>query len=446
MNKIFTITLKELGALTDRNLLLLMFAAPLALSTIIAVTFGGLFSNDGPIRDIPVAIVNQDEGGFLNNNGAILTGIFIPQESDTTLIARGGSNDCGVVTVADEAGSGMTMDDLVNAVALDDPAAARAGVDDGTYAAAIIIPPDFSSKLAFSPTQLTLQPTQVEVYGNPRTPIAASIIRSIVESIVTGLGTGNVAIAAMLQSVIQEYGPFWVFGVTLAPEFGNAIGCAFTPGITPISIDRESLNSSQGNIHPLVVFGAPQAIFFALFAANGFASTIMEERRNGTLQRMLVSPTSRLQILLGKMSGTFAVVVVQLITLLAAFTLVAWLLSGEFKMIWGTNLAGILVVVLATSAAVTGLGAIVAAGSKTPEQAGNIGSVISIAMAVFGGTFGFIVGPPLSYFSINYWGMEAFIDLAQGSGEFWLSALVMLIFGIVTFSIGMFIFNRRVAE
>ena len=58
MYQILTIALRDLyTTFTDRNLILIMIATPLLLSTIIGLAFGG-----GGSREIHMAIVNFDEG------------------------------------------------------------------------------------------------------------------------------------------------------------------------------------------------------------------------------------------------------------------------------------------------------------------------------------------------------------------------------------------------
>src|SRR5262245_12754093 len=135
--KVLTIAWRNLYVTyTDRNLILIMIATPLALATIIGLAFSGFISggNDVPIRNIPVAVVNLDQGVTANgttvNNGQILVDLLMPPP--------------------DAATSDTALTDLTNAVRLDDPDAARAGVDDGTYAAAIIIPSDFSQKVTYT--------------------------------------------------------------------------------------------------------------------------------------------------------------------------------------------------------------------------------------------------------------------------------------------------------
>ncbi|MBC8100142.1 MAG: ABC transporter permease, partial [Armatimonadetes bacterium] len=350
MNKIWTITSKDLReTFTSVPLLLLMFAAPLALATIIAVTFGGTVS-DTPLRDIPVALVNLDAGGT-PNNGQIIASIL----TSTADSAAGGG--CPTTTT-DSTASSTTLDDLLDIMILDDVAAARAGVDDDTYAAAVIIPADFSAKLNNIFVNAEVQSTQIEVYGNPQRPISTSIVRSVVSSILTQISTGTIAAAAVLADVpvLQQV------ALAISPDFQTQVACAASAGVTLITLESQLQGGREPlPFNPLVLFGASQAIFFALFTANGAATSVMEERNNGTLQRLLVSPTPRLTVMLGKMTATFVTVLAQLTLLFVAFTLVGSLLAGELQFIWGQNLPGIVLIMVTTALATTGLGSIIAA-------------------------------------------------------------------------------------
>lgn len=64
MNKIWSIATKDtLIRFRDRNGILLMLVAPLALAAIMGAAFGGFGGDDpAPITDIPIVIVNQDRG------------------------------------------------------------------------------------------------------------------------------------------------------------------------------------------------------------------------------------------------------------------------------------------------------------------------------------------------------------------------------------------------
>ncbi|MBV7331921.1 hypothetical protein KFU94_27565 [Chloroflexi bacterium TSY] len=221
MNKILAITWKELyTTFRNRNLLLLMFATPIVLSTIMGLAFGGLGgdSNSSAFADIPVAIVNLDEGFNLDeqlaadaeasgesfdgqipslnelefeiggetinvgeqlqlnpnltitdsdlsadnasfNFGKQLVDILRPQAITTTdsatettaLSINLDDLSCPLLAEDDDEeppfGFEGTLDDLLNTVELDDPEAARAGVENGEYAVAIIIPAGFTNQI-----------------------------------------------------------------------------------------------------------------------------------------------------------------------------------------------------------------------------------------------------------------------------------------------------------
>lgn len=430
MRRILEITRKDLyNTFTDRNLLLLMFAAPLALATIIAVTFGGVAGNSAPIQNIPVAIVNLDEGIDGQNFGQVIADLLVrPEDYDPET----GEN---------------TLHNLINGYTVASAEEAREKVELIEANAAIIIPADFSANL--SPrrdlsimTDRPLNGTTIELYTNPNFSLSASITESVLQSIAAQIAAGNVAAASIIQALIESGQFTQIASVTSSDAFTE--GLAQSGQANAVTVERQSVAGERVSFNPLVLFGASQAIFFALFTANGAATNVLEEQRNYTLQRLLMTPTPRIHILLGKMIGTFVMVLLQLVFLFIAFTIVASLLSGQFEFIWGTNVVMLLVVTFVASLATTGLGAIVAAGARTPDQASTLGSILAMAMAVLGGSFGFQLGAPMQYFSIVYWGTDAYTKLAQGSGDYLFNIVILLGIGAVTFGIATLLFFRRI--
>jgi ABC-type multidrug transport system permease subunit len=128
-------------------------------------------------------------------------------------------------------------------------------------------------------------------------------------------------------------------------------------------------------------------------------------------------------------------------------TVVGSLMAGEVQFIWGRNIVLIILVILAVAGAATGVGALVTALVRTPEQGNIIGGVISILFALFGGAFFDItaLGPArfISYFTVNYWGVDAFAKLSLGDTQVFLNLAVLTVIGIVFFTVGMIVFNRR---
>jgi ABC-2 type transport system permease protein len=441
MRKIWEIAWKDLySTYTDRNAVLIMIAAPLAVATIVGLAFGGLSSGDLAISDIPVAIVNQDEGSGGQNYGQIFVSAFVDGAQDSAQTPA-----CDAEPPSGEnTGSQTTLVDLTDAVALDDPAAARAGVEDGDYTAAIIIPPDFTRKIAYGPGD-PIEGTSIEVYANSGRALSAEIIRSITASIVNQIAAGNITAAATLETVSGQYGLLQMAAFATSESFSRNIGCAFDPRFNTLRIDRQTIAGQPPNNAAaiLVLVGSSQAIFFTLFTAQAGAAGIFEERRQWTLQRLLVSPTPRLHILIGKLAGTFVTCILQIIFLCIALTLVGSLLSGELVFIWGDNLLSVALVIVASALAATGVGTLLTGLARTPEQAGIYASLIFVSMAVLGGSFGFQLPEALSRFSLIYWGSNAFAKLSANQGDIGLNLLILLAHGVILFTIGFWLFNRR---
>ncbi|MDZ4767599.1 MAG: ABC transporter permease [Chloroflexota bacterium] len=437
--KIWAIAYKEVYlTFTDRSLLLIMLATPLALASIIGFAFSGFIGGQGSdvsVSDITLAIVNLDQGMTTGdqtlNQGQIFIDLLVPDGADDP----------------DNA-----LHTLTDAAALPDAASARAGVADGTYAAAIIIPADFTQRITVSQAQPELQPVALEVVTSPAAPVSGNIASSIAGGIADQIAVGSVAVASTIGALTERAFSNPAFGLQFAAAsssgaFAPDFSAAFAPASAPITIEQQTVTGAVAGFNPLVSFGSAQALFFMMFTALGSANSLMEEKRGGTLQRQLVSPTPRMAILLGKMLGTWVTCVVQVTLLILALTLVGSLIAGELQFIWGNNIFLIVLVILLASLAAGGVGALVAAIVRTPEQGNIVGSVIALLFGLFSGAFFSLDAIPgadiLSRLTVNYWGVEAFTRLAQGQTDIGLNLLVLVILGGVFFAVGLFVFDRR---
>ena len=526
MRKIITIAWKELYTFfRDRNLILLSFATPLVLSTIIGLAFGGGGDSDTPdFADIAVAVVNLDEGvdlqeeldlpdlvtnpdalpfdlsdialpfgntqvglstllksGFALNFGNQIAGILLSQPAAGADTLGGDGFDftaigCSLLDDAEEAGAARfstegTLDELLNATAVADADAARAGVDSGEYAVAVIIPPGFSSRMIprfifGEDGRLRTQPVDeagaVEVYANNGRPISARIVNSIVSGIVNQYVRLHVASSATLETTVNavlanlDLNNLDLSGIDLPGSLAalqnldssaiEPLGCLITPGASNITVTRRPLDALQqapSFARIIVPIGASQAVFFALFTGVFGIHSIYEERRQWTLQRLIVSPTPRIYLLVGKLLGNLVVVLLQILILLAALTLIASIVIGQPTFIWGANLAAILLVTLALALCVSGLGVFVVGLARTPEQVVLFGPMINITLAVLGGAFGFALPDQAAQFSLIYWGVDAFFKLANAQTDIVLNLVVLFAQGLVLFLLGAWLFKRR---
>jgi ABC-2 type transport system permease protein len=442
MTKILAITWKELyTTFTDRNLILIMIITPLALASIIGTAFSGFIGGGGsdvPVRNIPLALVNQDQAVEVNGTatrfGQTFVDLLIPADPQAP----------------DPADNALLQ--LTDATLLEDAAAARAGVDSGTYNVALIIPPDFTRSLTYTQDNPAIRAAPVEVYASPTAPVSASIVRSIAENIAQTFLAGSVTVAATIDELVAQARQNPVFGLqflaasqsgSFQPDFASA----FQPESAPITLERQTVTGTVAGFNPLVLFGSAQALFFMTFTAIQGANSMLEERRDWTLQRLLASPTPRITILLGKLIGTLVTCIFQVILLFIFLTLVGSLIGGRLQLIWGDNLLAVLAVIGAASLALCGFGAVITALARSPEQVNILGGVVAILFGLFSGAFFNVQAipqiAPLSRFTPNYWGIDAFTRLAQGSSDILPNLVVLVVMGVVLFAAGLLIFNRR---
>lgn len=129
--------------------------------------------------------------------------------------------------------------------------------------------------------------------------------------------------------------------------------------------------------------------------------------------------------------------------------LFAWLV---FNMDMNVNVAGLILMVISTSFAVSSMGIFLAAVAKTRQQAQNLSTIIILTMSAIGGSMIplFIMPPVLqkiALLSVNYWGIQGFYDL------FWRSLpleaivpeiLVLMSIGLVMTLTSIFLFRQRI--
>jgi ABC-type Na+ efflux pump permease subunit len=192
---------------------------------------------------------------------------------------------------------------------------------------------------------------------------------------------------------------------------------------------------------------AGTAILMLLFSVAGVGTSILEEKENGTINRLLYSPLKVSTILYGKMLFAFFISILQL----TAMFLFAWLI---LSMDLSVNIPGLILMIIATSFAVSSLGIFLAAVAKTRQQAQNLSTIIILVMSAIGGSMIPLFIMPsilqkIAVLSVNYWGIQGFYDI------FWRTLpleailpkiLILLSIGIVTTIASIHLFKKRIMK
>lgn len=404
MHKIILIGLKDLKIIfRDPAALLLMLLAPFLLTLGLGLVTGRFSGGGSGIADIPVIIVNQDKAEL----GNALVDVFNSPE----------------------------LAELVKPTASDDPQAARRLIDEDEATALVIIPKGFTDSI-IPKAEGVGAPVKIEIYTNPTRPTSAGIIQTIVEEFLSRVETdrisGQVAVTQLLTNGL--------ISPQDAPQMGASIGMSQS---TSSAITVKSINSGADEVafDPLSYIAPGMALMFLMYTVSYGGRSLLQERNQGTLPRLLISPTSSAQVLGGKVLGIFLTGCAQMGILIAASALL-------FQLKWGDP-AGVIVLTLSAVFAATGWGMLLTSLVRTPAQVGSIGSALMLMFGILGGSFISLNNMPplvqlLSKITPNAWGLDGFTTLAQGGSltDIGTPIVALLVIGAALFVVAVVLFRR----
>lgn len=162
------------------------------------------------------------------------------------------------------------------------------------------------------------------------------------------------------------------------------------------------------------------AVLFVFLTATSTAVALFRENKDGTFRRLLVSPMSKVEMLVGKLLPNIAKTLLQV---LVVFTVGRYVLPVlGIGALSGGNPAALIVIALLIAICSSTLGLLIGAIAKTENQISTLGTVILWVMGAVSGAFipqfflgGFLgsVGKVVPH----YWAIAAFQDvLVRGEG------------------------------
>ena len=326
------------------------FVMPLILMLILGAAINNTSST------LRLDVVNQDPDGQFSAD-------FIAQLEDV-------ADDTSVLVCV------YGSEDLPDACNLSDDAqftdVGQERLEEGNAAAAVIIPANFSDRLQNGQS----------VNLSYRADTGLNSSRGVRNTGDTALGRGcsSIAVAQTATNVASD-----VLGAyegeddpARQEDFDQLLATLRTELTTqPAVVDPESTGFVIGTGTNQSVPGT--ATLFVLISLLNAASDLILERKRGTLQRLMVVPTARRNILLGKMLGFFLFGVIQFVI----FIIIGALLGVS----WGTNFLAIGLVVVSFCLAGTALGFLLSTFVDSVEQASGIALLMSLTLAPLGGAW-----------------------------------------------------------
>jgi ABC-2 type transport system permease protein len=214
------------------------------------------------------------------------------------------------------------------------------------------------------------------------------------------------------------------------------------PSTAAFSYTLNDVTTATRQLDGTTYFAAGMAVFFLFFTVQFGVLGLLEEEREGTLQRLQAAPIGRASIVLGKALLAVVLGIISMTVLVVS----TQLLIGAT---WGAPL-GVALLVIAGVLAAVGIMGLVAAMAKTPEGAGNLGAIIAVILGMLGGVF-FQLGSGddflsrLTFITPHAWFMEGLANLADGAS--WTAALpavgAIMVFAAVTGVISWVLLRRR---
>ena len=357
--QIYAITVKDLKVLLkDRGGMIVLFAMPAMFILVMSTALQSTFTVGGSHNPIELLTVNQDAGNLAAEAIAeidTLEGIDIISAVD------------GVSLTADIA------DSLISA---------------GEYRVALVFPADFSESILAAATDAEASEATVTFIADPTTssqflsPIRGTVQGFIQQTaayaqaprqIEAGFETLTADLPQEQAQFVGHFGDAFVEQMETGGglESGGSLGVRFEQAVPSDFEVTEFPDSVEQNVPGYTIFGM-------FFIVQVIATSLLSEKQDGTFRRLLAAPLSQTALLLGKLLPYYLINLIQVALMFAIGALV-------FDMNLGHAPLALVLVTMSTAAAATGMGLLVAAFGKTPEQIGGLSTMLALTLAAIGG-------------------------------------------------------------
>jgi len=409
MKNLWYIAKKDLlQILRDRNSFFLLLVVPLVLIAVIGLAFGNLFGSGSSQITITVAVSNQDSGVV---GKTIVNALHV--NTDKLQITVKQYNDPSQVT---------------------DQVANNSSVNAG-----IVIPAGTTDKLIAAAQTGTTPTNLVQFYALPsNNDPRATIVQNIVSGVLSAQFAGTSAVG-QVYSVCNQPGNHCAQSSIDAQSIATTVGQArATGGSSAVQVLTAGKAVTINSFDQLV---PGYAIFFALFGINAAAATILQEKEDGTFRRLLIAPIQKYALLGGKLLAQFILTLAQLVILFGIGYFAFHLHFGSFP--------AVILLLIGTSFAATGLGILLVSVVKTRRQLNPIVTLVVILTSAIGGAWWPLFLEPawmqqFAKIGITAWAMEGLngvMILGKDFAQVAPDILGLLAYGLICFVIALRLFR-----
>ncbi len=166
----------------------------------------------------------------------------------------------------------------------------------------------------------------------------------------------------------------------------------------PVTVTEETVGARP---EPVAIYLPGLVTMFTLFSVSLTSVALVEERKKGTVERLMTTRVSRGEYLLGNWLGSFGRGYLQVLFLFG----LAW---AAFRIFTPASFAAVLAFSAVAIFAVAGIGLVIAALSRTSEMANWVAVFFTMIMTMLGGSFFDTAGAKgimavLTRLTYNFW-------------------------------------------
>jgi len=332
--KTFFIGFKDIILLLrDRKALVTLIATPLILTLVLGIAMTSLWGDGNEQTLGKLLVINNDPGGDFSR--ILIEEVYGSEEF---------SQRFEVEMITDQ----VTGENQVK---------------QGKAIGLVTIPTDFSINL------LKGQESELSIVGDAGDSFLPPIIVNVTEMFVEEVMVKLVGVNLSGQYVQDGTPPNEIFEEVIGLLDNREKVINVIKDTTYVGVN----DALAENANPMAYYSAAMAVMYLLFNANLGGKRILQEREQGTLQRLKVSNVSTWQFVLGKTIVIYFSAFIQLIILI-------YFTRQFYNVDWGSQTKVLLfstVVVLATS----GIGMFIASLSTSSSGADGLGSFIILSMS-----------------------------------------------------------------
>ena len=206
-------------------------------------------------------------------------------------------------------------------------------------------------------------------------------------------------------------------------------------------------NTENDKLGGLVHVVAGTSVMMLLFSVAGIGGSLLDEKQEGMLKKLLCSPIQPSHILYAKLVYANIISIFQLIIMFVFARLAFGLNIMPY-------LPSIVLMVLATAYACAAFGILLASFAKSRQQVQGYSTLIVLVMSAIGGSMIPLFIMPefmqkIAVVSVNYWGIQGFFDIFLRQlpiTDITFLSRVLVLLGIGTFlnSIALLMFKRNI--